>query len=87
MFHRKIYGIPCLRATEFDGDWGGIPVVDKFNFCGMGDDTFVVRGVWWSGIGRNEIFFSFSGGRGVAPVFFGFRMSDMMDVRAVRYCM
>ena len=28
----------------------------------------------------------FSGGWGVESVFFGFRLVDMVDVRAVRYC-
>ena len=28
----------------------------------------------------------FSGGWGVESVFFGFRLGDIVDVRAVRYC-
>ena len=51
MFHGKIYGILWLRSTEFDGDWCGISVVDKFNFGSMGDDAFVVSRGWKGGIG------------------------------------
>ena len=46
MFHWKIYGIFLLKATEFDGNWGGIAVVDAFNFYGMCYDAFIVCGRW-----------------------------------------
>ena len=85
MFYLKIYKILWLRATEFYGDWGGVLVVDKFNFGSMGIDVFVVCGGWWGGIGRNWDF-SIFWWLGVSAVFFGFRLSDMMDARVVRYC-
>ena len=42
MFHREIYGILRLRATEFDGNRGGVAIVNEFNFCSMCDDAFDV---------------------------------------------
>ena len=44
VFYRQIYWILWFRATEFDGNGGGLAIVDKFNFGDMGDDSFEVCG-------------------------------------------
>ena len=48
VFHRQFYWILWLRATKFDGDGGGVAIVDKFNLGGMGDGAFVVCWGWWN---------------------------------------
>ena len=44
MFHGKVYRVFCVRATEFDGDWGDIAIIGKFYFRGMCHLAVIVRG-------------------------------------------
>ena len=52
MFYWEIHGIVWVRTAEFDGDWGVIAVVSKFNYCGMYDESFIDCGRWLESFGE-----------------------------------
>ena len=46
IFYLEIHGVVWVKTAEFDGNWSSVVIINKFNLCGMCDESFIVCGSW-----------------------------------------